>query len=517
MSFKLFKSTVVSGAMTTISRIFGLLRDIVIARVFGASAGLDVFIIAFRIPNFFRRLFAEGGFSQVFVPVLTEYKNLRSEDDVRALVGQTAVFLSTLLFAISLIGVFLSPFLFLIFAPGFIEDTEKIELGSKLLKITFPYILFISLVSLAGGILNTYKKFSVPAFTPVLLNLSLILCAILLAPNMQEPITALAWGVFIGGFVQLSFQIPFLLKINMLPRFGINQDIDGIKRILKLMVPILFSVSIVQINLLIDTVLASFLVTGSVSWLYFSDRLVEFPLGVFGIALATVILPNLSENHIRGSSKDFSRILDWALVFVFFITLPAAIGLIILAEPLLTTFFQYNEFTANDVNMAAKSLSAYAIGLPAFVLIKVLGNGFFSRQDTKTPVYIGGVSVIINLVLNLLLIGAFAHVGLALATSFSAIIQAFLLFLILRKREIYQPNKGWFLLMSKLFIATIIMFSVIYFMLNPISHWLAWSLFERVWHIAWLIFIGIFVYFSVLFILGLRLKNMISLPDNIKP
>ena len=276
MSLKLLKSTFTVGGMTTVSRVFGLIRDIVIARLFGAGLGVDVFIVAFRIPNFLRRLFAEGGFSQAFVPVLAEYKEQRGEEEVRALVDQTTASLGLILFVITAIGVLVSPLLITIFAPGFLNAPDKHMLASELLKITFPYILFISLTALAGSILNTYKQFAVPAFTPDLLNLSLISCAIWLAPQMEIPLKALAWGVFIAGVVQLLFQIPFLFRIRMLPRPGLNRDREGVKRIIRLMLPILFAVSIVQSNLLVDTLIASFLVTGSISWLYFSVLLLEF-------------------------------------------------------------------------------------------------------------------------------------------------------------------------------------------------------------------------------------------------
>ena len=508
MSLKLLKSTFTVGAMTSISRVLGLLRDIIIARFFGASAGVDVFIVAFRIPNFWRRLFAEGGFSQAFVPVLSEYKEQRSEEEVQALIGQTAATLGLVLFVVTFIGVILSPVLIAIFAPGFIGDVEKHELGSELLKITFPYLLFISLTAFAGSILNTYKQFAVPAFTPVLLNLSLIACAIWLAPLMETPVKALAWGVFIAGVAQLLFQFPFLIRIRMFPKPGLNKDKEGVRRILKLMLPILFAVSIVQINLLIDTLIASFLATGSISWLYFSDRLVEFPLGVFGIALATVILPNLSEKHAQGSTESFSNMLDWALRWVFMIALPAAVGLAVLAGPLLTTLFQYEEFTSYDVGMASQSLMAYAIGLPAFILIKVLASGFFSRQDTKTPVKIGAIAMVANLVMNLLLVGPLAHAGLALATSLSACLQAFLLFWILRKNAIYQSNDGWFKFFPKLFIGVIIMGVLIAYGMGEMQAWFVWGVIERIWHLTLLIAVGVIAYFAVLLILGIRFRDM---------
>ena len=510
MSLKLLKSTFTVGGMTTISRIFGLLRDIVFARLFGAGLGLDVFIVAFRIPNFLRRLFAEGGFNQAFVPVLAEYKEQRNEEEVKALVDQTAASLGLVLFIVTAIGVLISPFLITVFAPGFMNNAGKHALASDLLKITFPYILFISLTAFAGSILNTYKQFAVPAFTPVLLNLSLISCAIWLAPLLETPIEALAWGVFIAGVVQLLFQLPFLFRIRMLPKPGLNRDREGVKRILKLMLPILFAVSIVQINLLIDTLIASFLVNGSISWLYFSDRLVEFPLGVFGIALATVILPNLSEKHAQGSKEGFSNMLDWALRWVFMIALPAAVGLAVLAGPLLTTLFQYEEFTDHDVIMASQSLMAYSLGLPAFVLIKIFSAGFFSRQDTKTPVKIGAIAMVANLVMNLLLVGPLAHAGLALATSLSACLQAFLLFWILRRDAVYQSRDGWLLFLVKIISGIVAMGGLVLFGAGELSRWFDWSVFERVLNLVLWISAGVSVYFILLWLSGIRLRQMIA-------
>ena len=515
MSFKLLKSTIIISAMTTISRVFGLIRDIVIAALFGPGLGVDVFIVSFRIPNFLRRLFAEGGFSQAFVPVLSEYKEHRKEEDVQKLIDQTSATLGLILFVITVIGVLISPILIMIFAPGFLNDASKSNLASELLKITFPYIFFISLTAFAGSILNTYKHFAIPAFTPVLLNISLIACAIWLAPLMETPIKALAWAVLIAGFVQLLFQAPFLLKIRKFPRPSLKSDQDGVKRILKLMVPILFAVSIVQINLLIDTLIASFLTTGSISWLYFSDRLVEFPLGVFGIALATAVLPNLSEKHAQGLSEKFSDTLDWSIRCILLIALPATIGLVILAAPLLITLFNYKEFSILDVLMTSYSLKAYAIGLPAFVLIKVLSAGFFSRQDTKTPVKIGLIAVVANIVLNILLVWLFnyinlAHVGLALATSLSAYLQAFLLFRKLKKIKVYRPRKKWLGFIAKIIFALAVMVGIILFGVDHSFVWVSWDVFDRILNLMLWVLVSMLSYFSVLWLTGLRLRNITS-------
>ncbi len=508
MSLKILKSTFTVSGMTGISRVLGLIRDVVLARYFGAGLGLDVFIVAFRIPNFLRRLFAEGGFQQAFVPILTEYKEHRTEEEVKALVDQTSATLGLVLLVITFLGIVLSSFLISIFAPGFIDDIDKHLLASELLKITFPYIFFISLTAFAASILNTYKQFAIPAFTPVLLNFSLIACAIWLAPHMETPVKALAWGVFIAGIMQLLFQLPFLLRLRLFPRPRLNSDREGVKRIMKLMLPVLFAVSIVQINLLIDTVIASFLTTGSISWLYFSDRLVEFPLGVFGIALATVILPNLSEKHAQGSSKQFSNMLDWALRWVFLIALPAAIGLAVLAGPMLTTLFQYDEFTTYDVLMASQSLMAYSVGLPAFILVKILASGFFSRQDTKTPVKIGAIAMLANIVFNVILVFPLAHAGLALATSLSAYLQAYLLYRILKKDQVYTVQKGWAVYLFKVLIGVVLMGSIVLFGAGELAQWFDWSLTNRVFFLTLWVLSGVVVYVLVMTLLGIRWRHM---------
>jgi putative peptidoglycan lipid II flippase len=506
MSRKLLKSTFTVGGMTTISRVFGLIRDIVIARLFGAGAEVDTFIVAFRIPNFLRRLFAEGGFSQAFVPVLAEYEEQRDDKAVKALVDQTSATLGLILFLVTLVGVFAAPLLITIFASGF--DDAKHVMASDMLRITFPYILFISLTAFAASILNTYKQFAIPAFTPILLNLSLIGCAIWLAPMMDVPITALAWGVLIAGIAQLLFQFPFLMRLKLFPLPSFNKDKEGVKRILKLMLPTLFAVSIVQINLLVDTIFASFLTDGSISWLYYSDRMVEFPLGVFGIALATVLLPNLSSEHAKNATGQFSKTLDWALRWVFLISIPAAVGLAVLAVPVLATLFQYDEFTPYATLMSGKSLLAYSLGLPAFILIKIFATGFFSRQDTKTPVKIGAVAMVTNIGLNFLLVDIFQHAGLALATSLSACLQALLLFFILRKEAVYIPVSGWFKFILQIVIAASAMAFLIFYYVDVPDQWFAWGMMTRVGHLCLWIAAGLVCYFVILWLAGIRWQHM---------
>ena len=431
------------GASTLASRAAGFVRDVVIAQGFGASAGADAFFVAFRLPNFLRRLFAEGAFAQAFVPVLSEYQAQREIGEVRDLVSHVAGALIGVLAVVTVAGVVAAPVLVAVFAPGFLSDPAKYALAVEMVRITFPYVLFISLVAFAGGILNTYGRFAVPAVTPVLLNLCLIGAALWLAPVLDVPVVALAWGVLAAGFVQLAFQFPALAALGMLVRPRLRRAHEGVSRVISLIVPAVFGVSVSQINLLVDTVIASFLVTGSVSWLYFSDRMVEFPLGVFGIALATVILPHLSRQHATVSPESFSDTLDWALRLVVLVATPAALGLGMLAAPILTTLFQYGQFSVHDVDMAARSLLAFAFGLLGFVAIKVLAAGYFSRQDTRTPVRIGIVAMLSNIVFNLALVVPLAHAGLALATTLSALLNAGLLLRGLVVRGVFRPRPGW--------------------------------------------------------------------------
>lgn len=502
----LLKSSSVVGSMTMLSRVLGLVRDIVIARYFGAGAGADAFFVAFKIPNFLRRLFAEGAFSQAFVPVLSEYRAKKDIKDVRVLINSVAGVLGLVLLVVTLLAVVGSPVLTTIFAPGFIDEPEKFSLASEMLRLTFPYLLLISLTAFAGSILNSYGRFAVPAFTPVLLNLSLIASAIWLSPLFEHPVIAMAWGVLIAGMLQLFFQFPFLLKLGLMPRPRLDYRHEGVARIMRLMLPALFGVSVSQINLLLDTVLASFLQTGSVSWLYYSDRLSELPLGVFGVAIATVILPSLSRKHTSASSEAFSKTLDWALRVVLVIGFPAAVALLLLAEPLLATLFYHGELTELDVTMSTLSLRAYASGLMAFMLIKVLAPGYFSRQDTKTPVKIGVIAMVVNMVFNLILIWPLAHTGLALATALSAWLNAYLLYRGLRKEGVYWLQKGWRTFLLQLLFSLLVMSSVVLVLLHYMPSWLLMSVIERVTSLALVVISGGASYFIALYISGIRLR-----------
>lgn len=496
--------------MTLVSRISGLVRDVVFAGLIGAGATVaaDAFYTAFRIPNFLRRIFGEGALSQAFVPVFAEYRARSTPAQTREFVAHLTGVLGVILFIVTLIGVIAAPLLVTILAPGFLADAAKYDLTVQMLRIIFPYLLFVSLVALSAGVLNTYGRFGAAAFTPVLLNFSLIGAALWLSPRLEEPVVGLAWGVFIAGALQLAFQLPFLRALGMLPRPRWRPADPGVRRVGRLMLPAIYGVSVAQINLLVNTFLASFLVTGSVSWLYYSDRLMEFPLGVFGIALATVILPALSRKHANASTEDFSHLLDWALRWVFIIGMPASVALVVLAGPLLTTLFHYGAFGARDVLMSAQALMAFAFGLLGFTLVKVLAPGFYARQDTKTPVRVGTLSLVANMVLSLLLIFPLAHVGLAASVSIAAALNAVLLFHALRKQNIYRPLPGWRAFLARVAIGCAVMAMLLLWGTGEIQSWLAAAAGERIQRLLLWISAGLVVYVLCLLLLGVRLHHL---------
>lgn len=505
---RLLKSTAVTGGMTLVSRISGLVRDIVFANLIGAGSGVaaDAFYVAFRIPNFLRRIFGEGAFSQAFVPVLAEYRARRSAENTRAFVDHLTGLFGLVLFGITVLGVLAAPLIVMALAPGFLADPEKYSLTVDMLRIVFPYIFFISLVAMAAGIMNTCGRFAAAAFTPVLLNLCLIGAALLLAPRLATPVMALAWGVFLAGIVQLLFQLPFLSRIHMLPRprVQLRKRDEGVTRVLKLMLPAIFGVSVAQVNLLVNTLLASFLVTGSVSWLYYSDRLMEFPVGVFGIALATVILPSLADKHASRSHEDFSRLLDWALRWAFVICIPATVGLVALSGPLVATIYHHGAFTPHDVEMSAAALIAFAVGLPGFILVKVLAPGFYARQDTKTPVRIGMVAMLVNVALSLALIFPLKHVGLAAAISIAAFVNTALLYHWLRRHRVYRPLPGWAPFFARVFMASALMGLLLSWGAGDLGAWIETRAWERIGRLAFWVAAGIMVYGVTIFALGLR-------------
>ena len=496
----------VSG-MTLVSRILGFVRDILIARIFGVGIATDAFFVAFRIPNLLRRIFAEGAFSQAFVPILSEYKNTRSESETRELVDHVTTLLTIALFVVTLVGVLASPWLIYLSAPGFSADPQKFQLTVDLLRITFPYILFISLVALAGGVLNTYGKFSVPAVTPAFLNLSFIGCALWLAPLMEQPIMSLAWAVFIGGLWQLAFQVPFLIRIRMMPRLRLKIGESGAWRVMKQMGPAIFGVSVGQISLLINTIFASFLITGSVSWLYYADRLMEFPAGLLGVALGTVLLPSLSRHYVDNSVEEYSRLLDWGLRLTVLLTLPAALGLAILSAPLISTLFYHGEFSANDVWMTRDALVAYSIGLLGLILVKVLAPGFYARQNIRTPVKIALITLASTQVMNIAFIIPLRHTGLALAIGLGACLNAGLLYYKLRRHQIYQPQPGWKIFLMKVLLALAVMGLSLWFAAGSDASWLIRSPSERAMLLTGTVVMGAFCYFLMLWLLGFRLRD----------
>ncbi len=506
----LLRSGALVGALTFVSRILGLVRDVVIAVLFGARPEADAFFVAFRIPNLFRRLFAEGAFSAGFIPVLAEFRAARSHVEVRLFVARVAGALGVALLLLTLVGMLAAPLVVGVFAPGFDGgfgggfegENGRFELASAMLRITFPYLLLISLTALCAGVLNSFGRFAIPAITPVWLNLSLIAAALGLAGHLEEPIMALAWGVLFAGFLQFVFQLPALARIDMLVLPRVAPKDPGVKKVLNLMLPAAFGASVSQINLLIDTMLASLLVAGSISWLYYADRLMELPLGIFAIALATVLLPRLSREHADGEPEAFSATLDQGLRLGLLVTVPAAAALVVLAQPLITTLFHYGAMGANDVQQSAFALMAYSLGLIGFTGVKILAPGFFARQDTRTPVRIALWAMGVNVVLNLALILPLAHVGLALATSTAALVNAGLLLRSLYRCGVWRPQPGWRGFLLRLAAATAVMVVLLLWGAPVASDWLTAGLQQRVFWMALLVPGGILAYFGILAALG---------------
>ena len=505
----LLKALATVSSMTLVSRILGFVRDTVIARAFGAGLATDAFFVAFRIPNLLRRLFAEGAFAQAFVPILAEYKNRRGEEDTRLLVDHVAGLLALALFIVTLIGIAAAPAIVYVSAPGFSTDPQKFALTIDLLRVTFPYIFFISLVSLAGGILNTHSRFSVPALTPALLNLSFIGFALWLAPYFEPPVKALAWAVFCGGVLQLAFQVPFLLRLKLLPRFKLDLKDAGVWRVVRQMGPAVFGVSISQLSLLINTIFASFLVSGSVSWLYYADRLMEFPTGLLGVALGTILLPSLAKHFADESSAEYAKLLDWGLRLTLMLALPAAAALALLAVPLITTLFHYGEFSVHDVLMTRDALVAYSIGLLGLILVKVLAPGFYARQNIKTPVKIALVALVATQAMNLAFVWHLQHAGLALAIGLGACLNAGLLYYKLRQHNIYAPQPGWGAFALKIAAAIAVMGVCLWFAAGGAEAWLTMSPSVKVLRLMGIVALGGTAYFGALWLLGFRPRDFV--------
>ena len=503
----LLKSLATISSMTLLSRILGFVRDFVIARIFGAGMLTDAFFVAFKLPNLLRRLFAEGAFSQAFVPILGEYKNKQGDTEAKRLVDHVATLLILFLCIVTLSGMAAVPLLVYVSAQGFAADATKFALTVELTRITFPYIFFMSLVALAGGILNTWSRFAVPAFTPVLLNLSFIVMALFVAPYFHPPVLVLGWAVFLGGTLQFAFQIPYLKRINMLPSFSLDWKDTGVRRILKLMAPAVLGVSVTQVSLLINTIFASFLGTGSVSWLYYADRLMEFPSGMLGAALGTILLPSLSKYHAGNSFDDYSRLLDWGLRLTLLLAAPAALALAILAVPLIATLFHHGAFSADDVFKTRNALVAYSVGLVGLILVKVLAPGFYARQNVRTPVKIAFLTLFVTQLLNLALIGWLKHAGLALSIGLAACLNAAMLYRGLRRHGIYSPQPGWPKFYAKLALAIVFMGVALWFSSGETADWLRWSLSDRLFRLTILVTFGAAVYFATLWLTGFRLRD----------
>jgi putative peptidoglycan lipid II flippase len=505
----LLKAVATVGSMTFISRILGFVRDTLIARVFGAGLYTDAFFVAFKIPNLLRRISAEGAFSQAFVPIVAEYKEKRSFNETRNLINHVTTLLGLFLVILTIIGMLAAPWVIDISAPGFTSDAHKFELTVELLRITFPYIFFISLVSLAGGVLNTYGNFQVPAFSPVWLNLSFIVAILWIAPYFNNSVKVLAWAVFVGGILQLIYQWPYLARLGLAPRFDFNLGDEGVWRILKLMGPAIFGVSIAQISLLINTIIASLLVTGSVSWLYYADRLMEFPTGVLGVALGTILLPSLSKTYADDASDEYSKLLDWGIKLTFLLATPAAVAFAVLSVPLVATLFHYGAFGEHDIEMTRQALVAYSVGLLGLIMVKVLAPAFYSRQNIKTPVKIAVFTLVVTQLMSLFFVFGmkFNHAGLALAIGLGACINAWMLFYKLRQSGLFQPQAGWKAFLFKLFIALMMMALVLDYAAGDPQAWVHYTLVPKLIRLSGLIVLGSTTYFVTLRLLGIQLRH----------
>jgi putative peptidoglycan lipid II flippase len=505
----LLKAAASVSAMTLVSRITGFVRDTLLAVAFGAGFAMDAFVVAFRIPNLLRRLFAEGAFSQAFVPILGEYRSRQGEEATRALAARVLGSLSAALLVATVAGIVAAPLLVYASAWGFARDADKFSLTVTMLRICFPYIFFISLTSFASGILNTWGSFKAPAFTPVLLNISFIGFALFATPYFERPIVALAWAVFVGGILQLAFQVPFLLRIRMLPAPKWDPRDAGVVRVLRLMAPAALGVSVAQISLVINTQIASWLGDGPVSWLYFADRLMEFPSALLGVALGTVLLPSLVKHHANDDHAAYSRLLDWGLRLTLLLALPAALGLAMLAVPLVATLFWHGEFTRHDVLMTRSALVAYAAGLAGIILVKILAPGFYARQNIRTPVKVAIATLVVTQLANLALVPWLQHAGLAAAISVGACFNAAWLYFLMRRSGAYQPLPDWGAFILKLVVALYMMGGVIWYGMGTESSWFAIPTWTRALRLAAVILGAMAAYFATLWALGFRVHQFV--------
>jgi len=503
----LLKSLAAVSSMTMISRVLGFVRDTIVARMFGAGMATDAFFVAFKLPNLLRRIFAEGAFSQAFVPILAEYKAQQGEEATRTFIAYVSGLLTLVLALVTALGILAAPWVIWITAPGFADTPEKFDLTTALLRVTFPYILLISLASLAGAILNTWNRFSVPAFVPTLLNVSMIVFSLFLTPYFDPPVMALGWAVLAGGLAQLLYQLPHLKKIGMLVLPRLNLRDSGVWRVLKQMGPAILGVSVSQISLIINTIFASFLAAGSVSWMYYADRLMELPSGVLGVALGTILLPSLAKTYASDDRHEYSRLMDWGLRLCFLLVLPCALALALIAEPLTVSLFQYGKFSANDALMTQRALIAYAVGLLGIILVKVLAPGFYARQNIRTPVKIALFTLVSTQAMNLVFIGPLKHAGLALAISLAACLNAGLLYWQLRKHDLFEPQPGWAKFLGKLVLAVLVMSAVLLGLMHFMPAWDLGGMPLRLARLGVLVVAGVVAYFGMLALLGFRLRD----------
>jgi putative peptidoglycan lipid II flippase len=504
----LLKAAASVSAMTLLSRITGFARDTLIAIFFGAGALTDAFFVAFRIPNLLRRLFAEGAFSQAFVPVLGEYRSKRGDEATRRLAGSVLGYLAFWLAIATAIGVVAAPILVYVIGSGFAKDAAKFDLTVLMLRICFPYILFMSLVAFAAGILNTYGRFKGPAFTPVLLNLSFIGFIVLGAPHFDRPVMALAWAVFFGGLAQLLFQLPLLRHVGMLtwPRWDPKDE--GVLRILRLMAPAVLGVSVAQISLIINTGIATHLGDGRVSWLYYADRLMEFPSALLGVALGTVLLPSLVRSHHENSAESYSRLLDWGLRVSLLLAAPAAVALALLAVPIVTTLFWHGDlFGRHDALMTRHALVAYAAGLTGLILVKILAPGFYARQNVRTPVRVALWTLAVTQLLNLALVPWLDHSGLALSISLGACFNAGWLWFLIWRSGGWRPEPGWGVFLFKLAVALYMMGGAIWYTMGKEASWFEIAAAARAAKLTLVILAGSTAYFATLGLMGFRLRD----------
>ena len=502
----LLRALATVSSLTMVSRVLGYARDFFIARIFGASLVTDAFFVAFKIPNLLRRMFAEGAFSQAFVPILAEHKN-RDAEGVKTLIDSVATLLFLALVLSAAIGMAAAPLIVYLTAPGFAADPGKFALTVQLLRITFPYIVFISLVALAAGILNTWSRFAAPAITPALLNVAFIVGAVFFADRFDPPVLVLAWAVFAGGLLQLAFQVPFLLRLGLLPRWRLDLRHPGVRRVLTLMAPAAFGVSVSQVSILINQVFASFLPTGSVSWLYYADRLMELPAGVLGVAVGTILLPSLSKHHADARHQDYAKLLDWGLRVTVLLAVPAAVALAVLAMPLVATLFHYGRFTVEDAWMTRSALMAYSVGLTGMILVKILAPGFYAKQNVMTPVKIGVFTLAATQAMNFAFYGTLRHAGLALAIGLGACLNAALLYRFLRKDGIYAPQPGWLVFTLKVVVAVSAMAAALWFVMGPAERWLSAGWHWKIGMMAGLVVLGAGVYGACLYAMGFRPRD----------